>query len=56
MDRGDYEAAIELIRPRAERGDARAQSKLGPLYYSGTGVPQDSVEAVKWQRKAAEQG
>jgi TPR repeat protein len=26
------------------------------MYATGQGVPQDHVEAVKWYRKAAEQG
>ena len=26
------------------------------MYYSGQGVPENNVEAVKWYRKAAEQG
>ena len=29
---------------------------LGLLYDNGKGVPQDHAEAVKWYRKAAEQG
>ncbi len=30
--------------------------KLGLLYDNGSGVPQDYAKAVKWYRKAAEQG
>lgn len=33
-----------------------AQYKLGCMYQEGEGVPQDAAEAVKWFRKAAEQG
>jgi hypothetical protein len=40
----------------AERGDAKAQSKLGDLYHNGQGVPQDYTQAAAWYRKAAEQG
>jgi TPR repeat protein len=29
---------------------------LGALYFEGRVVPKDDVEAVKWFRKAAEQG
>ena len=32
------------------------QYKLGQAYYYGNGVTQNYVEAVKWWRKAAEQG
>ena len=35
---------------------AAAQSNLGVMYANGQGVPQDYAEAVKWYRKAAEQG
>lgn len=40
----------------AEQGDAQAQFNLGTCYANGYGVPQDISEAVKWWRKAAEQG
>ena len=41
-------------RVRAEAGDARAQFELAAMYHFG--VPQNYVEAMKWYRKAAEQG
>lgn len=41
-------------RPRA--GSAEAQFRLGVMYEVGLGVGQDSGEAVKWFRRAAEQG
>ena len=46
----------KTIQERAEAGDAEAQSNLGVMYEKGEGVPKDYVEAVKWYRKAAEQG
>ena len=55
-DRRDYAAAVQLCRPLAEKGDARAQLSLGGMYYNGQGVQQDYAEAAKWTRKAAEQG
>ena len=33
-----------------------AQINLGLMYASGIGVSEDDAEAVKWYRKAAEQG
>ena len=45
----------ELLK-RAQDGDAEAQTRLGGAYYSGNGVEQDFVEAIKWYRLAAEQG
>ena len=53
---GDYAAALRLLGPLAERGDAEAQSRLGVMYAAGRGVPQDYDAAVKWYRLAAEQG
>ncbi|MDR2839218.1 MAG: toll/interleukin-1 receptor domain-containing protein, partial [Azonexus sp.] len=48
---------ISVLRDRAARGDAAAQSELGFMYMQGRDdLPQDDVEAVKWLRKAAEQG
>jgi|GEM_PF-1296909 len=40
----------------AEKGDARAQERLGRAYLRGLGVPQDFDKARMWYRKAAEQG
>lgn len=54
--RGDYATADRLLRPLAEKGNARAQAFLGGQYRDGRGVLQDPVEAAKWFRKAADQG
>ena len=54
--RGDYELALQLFRPLAEQGDAKAQGNLGRMYALGEGVTQDFAEAVKWFRRSAEQG
>ena len=40
----------------AERGDARAQTRLGYMLATGWGVPQNYPEAAYWYRRAAEQG
>ena len=50
------ETEFERTLRIAKTGDAVAQYNLGLMYYDGTGVPQDHVEAVKWFRMAAEQG
>jgi uncharacterized protein len=55
-NRGDYAAAIALVRPLAEGGDAKAQALLGFAYFKVHGVPQDDAEAAFWYRKAADQG
>jgi len=54
--RADYETALREIRPSAEQGNARAQSRLGTMYMNGEGVQKDTREGVRWYRKAAEQG
>ena len=43
-------------RKAAEQGNALAQYFLGVCCYDGQGVKQDSAEAEKWWRKAADQG
>jgi len=40
----------------AERGDFRAQTRLGFMYETGHGVPQDYHLAAMWYHRAAEQG
>jgi len=50
------EETLVQLRARAEKGDAGAQYKIGTMYYSGDGVPQDRIEAVKWFRMVAEHG
>ena len=46
----------ELTIDAAEQGVATAQYNLGVHYLEGEGVEKDSVEAVAWFRKAADQG
>jgi TPR repeat protein len=55
-NRSDATLAWRLLRPLAERGDARAQALVGSMYGKGFGVTYDGAEAVRWWRKAAEQG
>jgi uncharacterized protein len=52
----DYRAALRLVLPLAEAGDARAQSLLGLMHYRGRGLPQDDRAAAQWFRRAADQG
>ena len=45
------------IRAKAEKGEARSQYEFGLAFSKGSlGVARDYTEAVKWLRKAAEQG
>ena len=54
--KGDYAAALGIIRPLAEEGNVAAQFNLGVMFQLSHGVPQDNEAAVSWYRKAAEQG
>lgn len=54
--KGDHLTAFNLLKPLAEKGDARAQSELGAIYTAGKGVPVDGKEALKWTKLAAEHG
>jgi TPR repeat protein len=56
LQRGDYAAAIEILRPLAAAGNTAAQANLGVLYQFGRGVSQDFDEAIKWYRLAADKG
>ena len=40
----------------AEQGYADAQNNFGVMYENSEGVPQDYAEALRWYRRAAEQG
>lgn len=48
--------SIDALRQKADAGDAKSQVKLGGLYDTGEGVPQDPAVADQWYRKAADQG
>jgi len=55
FQQGDYESAAELLRPVAERGDARAQYMLGVILENGLTGTIDTATAAGWYRRAAEQ-
>ena len=48
-DKTIHENTISL-KTKAEKGDARAQARLGFLYKKGQGVEKDLKEAAKWYR------
>jgi hypothetical protein len=54
--RADYVRAARALMPLAQDDDPRAQTNLGFLYASGCGVTRDDADAVRWYRRAAEQG
>jgi TPR repeat protein len=49
-------AVAKLATPPPDQTDAAVQCRLGEKYAKGDGVPKDEAEAVKWYRKAADQG
>ena len=54
--RGLYLTALELALPRANAGDAAAQTLIAELYQNGLGVAKDTKEATEWYRIAAKSG
>jgi hypothetical protein len=54
-NRGDFIPAIQLIRPLARQGNARAQKLLGRIYHHGDAT-RNSVRAFMWYEIAASQG
>ena len=48
--------SLNSLREHAAKGEASAQFNLGLMYAKGQGVTQDYAEAVRWYRKAADQG
>lgn len=53
--RGDFSTVLRIVRPLAEGGHAKSQQRLGYLYETGSGVPKDNFEAMKWYKLAAAQ-
>jgi hypothetical protein len=51
-----YDRAQAAWAPLAAVGDARAQTGLGFMYYSGRGVARDNARAAQLFDRAAEQG
>ncbi len=43
---GDYATALREFRPLAEQGHVKAQYKLGLMYETGRGLPEDDTEQV----------
>jgi hypothetical protein len=52
----DFDKAVQLLKPLADKGNAQAQEKLGRMYERGKGAPKDFTQAEYWYRKAADQG
>jgi len=55
VDNQEWDVAIKELTPEAKKGNTKAQTFLGWLYSSGTGVKQDQEKAFFWYEKAARQ-
>ncbi len=49
-------ASLEEMRQAAEKGNAEAQMEVGILYEFGYNMPKNTVSALTWYIRAAEQG
>jgi hypothetical protein len=57
FDRSDYGTALHTLLPKAQGGDAVAQTYVGEIYEKGLGLPgPDYAAAAVWYRKAAKRG
>jgi TPR repeat protein len=56
LKRGDYASALEIFRPLAQGGNARAQVRLAEMYAMGFGVKQDPIQSYIWYSLAARGG
>jgi hypothetical protein len=52
----DFAEALKWIHLAADQGNAKAQDRLGLMYYQGRGVPRDYNEAARWYLLAAQAG
>ena len=53
---GDYDTALQIFIPLAEKGDMFGQFNLAKMYRKGRGIPKDYKTAVKWFTLSAEKG
>lgn len=56
FDAQNYSAALQKMRPLAEKGNADAQYAVGYMLYYGKGTPVNRKDGVMWIQKAAAQG
>ena len=56
FEKKDYATALRLYRALADQNNAAAQHMLGSMYLTGDGTPRNDAEALKWIRRAADQG
>jgi Sel1 repeat len=54
--RPDYAEALKWFQRAADQHNAKAEDRIGLMYYSGKGVPLDYPEAAHWYQLAAQGG
>jgi TPR repeat protein len=52
----EFDKAVQLLKPLADKGVPEAQEKIGRLFERGMGLPKDFTQAEYWYRQAAEKG
>jgi TPR repeat protein len=55
-NRGDYVPAMQIVRPLAQQGNAKAQGLIGAMYRRGQGVAKSSAHAFMWLSLASARG
>lgn len=55
-DAKNYKAAIAKLKPAAEKGNRKAQYRMGRCYDKGNGVEENDKTAFAWYSKSAAQG
>lgn len=56
FQRGYFLTALEFALPRAEQGDAAAQTLIAEIYAKGLGVAQNDQRAASWYQLASNNG
>ena len=56
FQRGYYLTALQLALPRAENGDAAAQTLIATIYADGLGIRQNLATASSWYALASDNG
>lgn len=56
MSTGAYQEAVEKFRRAADLNDSAAMANLGTMYLNGTGVPQNTQQALTLLARAANNG
>ena len=55
-EKNEFDTAYSIWLPSAERDDPRSQNAIGLLYLYGEGVEKNISVAIKWLKRAAQNG